>query len=293
MPSAKLKSDLEQRILIALLVFILAFTAVFVLIFGIKYNFSAKEFFTPDDMVQNESYDVEVLPDVEGKSNFLFIMNNSNTDEMYFCSVIQVDMDNIAYKVCTLDKATVSEGSSLEKIYQSGGAGNVANAVSQLLNIEIDYYIDESVDDYKEMFDAMGSVNYTVLNEIRYKDTSRYGFNIKIKEGERSLDGDVASKIIRYYLSERDYKTVSEIILTSLSQQINSECFDNREKLFVKFIDNSVTNITIRSFTEAADDMLVLSRETTGVNVYSASPVYNENEITAESINEIRGYFVK
>lgn len=292
-PSTKFKSDLEQKILLVLLAFGVAFTFAFLVIVGIKYDFSIKNFFAPSNAVTQENNEIVKLPEISGKTNFLFIINNSSTDEMYFCSLIQVDMDNIAYKVCTLDKNTDSDGKKLADIYSKGGAGNVVNAVKTLLGIEIDYYIDESVDEYKKMYDAFGSINYVVLNEIRYKDTSTYGFNIKLKAGNQTVNGDLASKLIRYYLSEKNYDTVNEILFTALSQQINPENYEKKEKLFSSLIELSKTNITITDYTKSENALKVLSSETTGVNVYSVVPVYKSGKLTSESLDNIKGYFSK
>ncbi len=220
-------------------------------------------------------------------------MKNDVTEDIYVCSLIQVDLDNFAYKVSTLDVNTNIEGNDINNIYKRGGAGNVVNAINNLLGIDIDYFIDLSVKKYKEMFDAMGNINYTVLSDIRYKDTSTYGFNIKIKEGDQNINGDTASKLMRYYLTEKRYDLVNEILLTSLSQQINPENYEKREKLFSRFIDSAATNITIKSFSEGDNGMRVLSSENTGANVYSAYPIYEDNNIISSSIDDIRGYFVK
>ncbi len=287
------KADIEQKVLLILLAFIIAFTVVFVVLLGIKYDFSAKKFFAPENLEEPEVYYSEELPQVEGKTNFLFIMSNTYTEEIYVCSIIQVDLDSTAYKVCTFDPGTVSDGRSMNDIYKTGGAGGVAGEISRMLGCDIDYYIDQNTDGYKKMFSALGNINYTVLSDIRYKDSSIYGFNIKIKEGDQSIDGDTASKLLRYYMSQKDYRTVSEILLTSLSQQINSENYEKRESLFSKFIDSAATNITVKSYTEGEDGMRVLSDETTGVNVYSVSPVYSSSSVTAESLSDIRGYFSK
>ena len=292
-PATKIKSDLEQKILLVLLAFGVAFTGVFLIIVGIKYDFSMKNFFAPANAVVQENNEAVSLPDISGKTNFLFVMSNSNTDEIYFCSLIQVDLDNIAYKVCALDKNTFSDGKSFLDIYKSGGAGNVVNAVKALLGVDIDYYIDESVDDYKKMYDAFGSINYLVLNEIKYKDTSTYGFSIKLKGGNQTVNGDLASKLIRYYLSENDYETVNEIMLTALSQQINPENYAKKEKLFSSFIERSKTNITITDFTKSENALKVLSSETTGVNVYSVVAEYENNRLTTEAVKNIKGYFTK
>lgn len=293
-PSTKFKSDLEQKILLIVLAFIIVFTSVFIVLLGIKYDFSAKNFFTPENLKIEEEQVIETLPSVEGKTNYLYIMKNKNTEEMYFCTLLQVDMDTLSYKACTLDSSTEADGKSLENIYKSGGPGSVMNAVSVLFGIDIDYYIDQSIENYKDMFNAMGKINYMVVNDIKFKDTSAYGFNIKIKSGEHSFDGDEISKILRYYiLQEKNYSAANDIFLVSLSQQINFENYEKRENLFSKFIESGTTNITVKDFTLASDDIKVLSKETTGVNIYSVVPEYDGNSLTSSSIANILGYFTK
>ncbi len=293
-PQTKFKSDLEQKILLISLSVIVVFTAVFLLIIGIKYDFSAEKFFKPDNLKSQVAEYVEELPEVEGKTNYLFVLSNKDTEEMYFCTIIQVDLDTISYKACTLDSSTISEGKKFSDIYKSGGAGNVMNAVNQLLGINIDYYIDENIDNFKKMFDTMGKVKYNVLNDVKYKDTSYYGFNIKVKAGEQTIDGDIATKLMRYYAAkEYNYEAVNDIILTAISQQINKDNYERKEKLFSTFIECSKTNISVKNFTENLNGMKVLSSETTGVNIYNAKPQYDGNNLTSSSISDIKGYFTK
>lgn len=293
-PSAKFKSDLEQRILLIALAFIVVFTVIFVLIFGIKYDFSFKEFFAPENINNQNEAVVEQLPEVEGKTNFLFVLSNKNTNEMYFCTLIQTDLDTISYKASTFSPETAVDGENLSEIYETSGAGGVINGLNGLLGINIDYYIDESFDDFKDMFNAMGDVNYTVLNDVKFKDTSRYGYNIKIKAGEKKLDGDSAQKLMRYYVSqEQNFSAVNDIFLAALTQQINEENFERREALFSKFIEYSKTNITVKNFTEGINGMKVLSSPTTGVNVYNAPVKYEGKNLTTSSADDIKGYFSK
>lgn len=202
MPSTKFKSDLEQKILLCILAFIIFFTAVFLLVFGIKYNFSAKEFFAPNDMKTEQADVADQLPAVSGKTNFLLVLSNKSTDEMLLCAIFQADMDTVSYKACTLAPNTQTESGKLSEIYKSSGAAGVVNSVNKLIGIDIDYYIDESYEDYKKMFDSMGSVTYTVLNDVKYKDTDKYGYNIKIKAGDQKIDGDNAEKLLRYYVTQ-------------------------------------------------------------------------------------------
>ncbi len=292
-PSTKFKSDLEQKILFAVLAFIVVFTIVFLAIFGIKYDFSVKKFFKPNNFEITEEDNTKNLPNVSGKNNFLFIMNNKDTDDIYVCSLIQADLDDLSYSVCTINAETEIDGNKISDIYKKGNAGNVLNAVSSLFGIEIDYFISQNIKEYRDVFDYMGEINYTVSEDIRYKDNSYYGFNIKVSSGNQKIDGDLSSKLMRYYLTQERYDLVNNLILNALSQQINPENYERKEKIFSRLIDNSVTNITVKNYNEADDEIRVLSDETTGAAIYSVSPIYNGNEIVSSSIDETKGYFEK
>lgn len=292
--STREKADIEQKVLLIVLVFVVIFTAVFLLIFGIKYDFSVKNFFTPDDLQQQEEEVVQQLPEVQGKTNYLLILSNKNTQEMYFCSLFQADMDTVSYKSCTFSPQTVADENSVSQIYKNSGAAGVANSLSRLFGIEIDFYIDMDYSDYATMFDYLGSVNYTVLNNIRYKDTSRYGYNIRISAGNQKLDGDNAVKLMRYYVSqENNYTAVNDILLSAASQHMNEENYANRESVFSRFIEYSQTDFTVRDFTQKQNDLLVLSSSTTGVNIYSVPVIYEGKNLTSDSVSDILGYFSK
>lgn len=294
MPKTKFKSDVEQKVLISILAFIIVFTAVFVIFIGFKYDFSAKKFFTPDDLKVVAVENDDVLPQVSGKKNYLFIMNNEDTNEMYFCTVIQVDLDTLSYKAATIKNDTQIEGKKLSEIYANAGGAGVQTNLNAYLGINIDYYVDESVNNFSDWFDSLGKVNYTLIDDVRYKDTSRYGFNIKLKSGEQVLDGDKASKLLRYFAGEGDnISAVNDIFLAALSQQINAENYDQREKLFNVFIEKSETNFTVKDFTESVDGLKVLSDDTTGVNVYNVNTSCESGKLTEQSLSDIKAYFAK
>ena len=293
-PKTKFKSDVEQKVLISILAFIIVFTAVFVIFIGFKYDFSAKKFFTPNDLKVVEVENDDVLPQVSGKKNYLFIMNNENTNEMYFCTVIQVDLDTLSYKAATIKNDTQIEGKKLSEIYANAGGAGVQTNLNAYLGINIDYYVDESVNNFSDWFDSLGKVNYTLIDDVRYKDTSRYGFNIKLKSGEQVLDGDKASKLLRYFAGEGDnILAVNDIFLAALSQQINAENYEQREKLFNVFIEKSETNFTVKDFTESVDGLKVLSDDTTGVNVYNVNTSCESGKLTEQSLSDIKAYFAK
>ncbi|MCC8073605.1 MAG: LCP family protein [Clostridiales bacterium] len=284
----------EQKILLSLLIFIIVFTVVFLIAVGVKYDFSAKKFFEPENLtVTQENSDDEALPEVSGKTNYVFTVGEEGT--LLFTYAIQVDMDNVAYKVSSFKSSTEVEDSTLAKIYSSGGVENVKNAVETLLDTDIDYYISMERKSYIEFFNDLGEVNYPVASDIKFRDSdSSVTYSVKIKAGEQTLDGSDAVNLIRYYLDEEGKTSMAnEILLYCLSQQLNSENTENSEKLFSEFAGYSDTNITVRDFSLASDNLTVLSSENAGVAVYSAEAEYDENEITSDSLKTIKGYFVK
>ena len=108
------------------------------------------------------------------------------------------------------------------------------------------------------------------------------------------LDGDKASKLLRYFAGEGDnISAVNDIFLAALSQQINVENYGQREKLFNVFIEKSETNFTVKDFTESVDGLKVLSDDTTGVNVYNVNTSCENGKLTEQSLSDIKAYFAK
>lgn len=284
----------EQRFLITALVLIVLFTIVFMTIIAVKNNFSAKEFFKPENLEITQQYVEEEaeLPEVSGKNNYAVMV--SNEENLLFVSLIQVDLDNISYKCATLSANTISDGNSLADIYKRSGAENVKTAVETLLNTYFDYYIDMQKREFADMFDEMGSMNYPVLNDIRHKnDSADVTYSLKIKSGDQKINGDTFVNLTRYYIENSQYTIANDLMLNSLLQHINSENYEKGEKLFSKLVTSADTNISVRNFSMADDALTVLTDDRTGATVYSADVEYKNNEFTKKSLKNIKGYFAK
>lgn len=289
------KRSNEQKILITALIFILTFTIIFVTFLAIKYDFSAKKFFAPDDLeiTQLSQEEEEPLPEVSGKNNFIILVHSD--ENLLFTALVQTDLDNIAYKVCLLKADTVCDGSSLEKIYSQSTVQNVKTAVENLLGTEFDYYISMDSGKFADFFYSMGEFSYPVLSEIKFKSKNKaVDYSVRLKEGEQNLSGAQVVNLIRYYLEEKNNTSAAnDLILNSLLQQINSESLEKSEELFKLFITSADTNITVRDFSLAGDGMIVLSDDRTGAGTYSAVAEYDGGSISSESLQKIKGYFIK
>lgn len=284
----------EQKILISALAFIVCFTIVFVTAIGVKYDFSAKKFFAPDTteeiVVQGED---NQLPEVEGKSNFIVFVKENDT--LLFASMIQVDMDNVAYKVSSLKADTQCGENKLGDILVKTTAENAVESVEKLFNIDLDYYIVMEYTKFCDVFNKMGKINYTAVSDIKFrKNDSPSTYSLRIKAGEQKIDGKDAVSLIRYYLDEENnISLANELMLSSLAQHINKENVESSEDLFQLLIANSQTNITVKDFSLAGDNLIVLSDERTAPSIYNALGEYKNNTLTEESIRSIKAYFVK
>lgn len=285
----------EQKILIITLIVIVIFTVVFLIAVGAKNDFSVKKFFEPENL-STSGVSVEQtaqLPQVSGKTNYLITVSSDSS--LLFAEILQVDLDNTSYKLCTLKADTEYDGSTLEKIYSKSGIQNVKAAVENMFSAQIDYYIAFESDKYSQLFDKLGTVNYAVASDIRYKNSGgSVPFNIKIKAGEQKLKGSQTINLVRYYLEkENNTAAANDLLLTSLSQQINGENYENKDSFFNELVTDAETNITVRDYSGAQDAITVLCNSQNSISVYGAAVMYEKSNITQESLNEAKGYFKK
>ncbi|MCD7797376.1 MAG: LCP family protein [Clostridiales bacterium] len=287
----------EQRFLLIALVVIVIVTIIFVIVVGEKNDFSVKEFFKTENIsataVTKEDSDDVILPEVSGKSNYVILVSDDGV--LLFSCVIQVDMDNVSYKASSFKADTVCDGEELSSVFASSGEANATVALESLLNVDIDYYISLESGDFASIYEQFGQINYPIISEIKYKNTEdEVPYSVKLNEGEQTLKGTQLVGLMRYYLDEKDNTSIAnDIMLNVLSQQINENNYENREELFSLVAETAQTNITVRDYSASLDALLVLSSASTGANVYNASAEYDGDNITADSLKEVRTYFVK
>ena len=288
------KKSTEQKILLIALTVIVLFSVVFMFIVGAKNDFSAKKFFEPEDLSTTSAAEESTiaLPQVSGKTNY--IVTVSEDENLLFVEMIQVDLDNKSYKVCTLKSSTEYDGSTLGYIYAHSGIQNVKSAVENMFSTTFDYYIDFQRDAFCEYFDSLGDVNYALVSDIKYKNNkSAVAFTVRMKAGEQVIKGSQAVNLVRYFLESNNQQNANDVLLTSLSKQMNPDNFANKDSLFQNLVTKSTTNITVRDYSAADDSITVLCNSQNGISVYGAEIKYKKNKITKDTLQNAKGYFVK
>ena len=284
----------EQKILLIALAVIVLFTFVFMLCVAAKNDFSIKKFFEPEDLSTTTAVEdsTVALPQVSGKTNY--IVTVADNENLLFVELVQVDLDNKSYKICTLKSSTEYDGSTLGYIYAHSGVLNVKSATENMLSTTFDYYIDFQRDKFTEYFDSLGSVNYALVSDIKYKNNkSDVPFTVRMKAGEQVIKGTQAVNLVRYFLETNNQQSANDVLLTSLSKQINVDNFANKDSLFQDLVTKSNTNITVRDYSAADDDITVLCNSQNGISVYGVEVKYDKNKITKDTLQNAKGYFVK
>ena len=284
----------EQKILLIALAVIVLFTFVFILCVAAKNDFSIKKFFEPEDLSTTTAVEdsTVALPQVSGKTNY--IVTVADNENLLFVELVQVDLDNKSYKICILKSSTEYDGSTLGYIYAHSGVLNVKSATENMLSTTFDYYIDFQRDKFTEYFDSLGSVNYALVSDIKYKNNkSAVPFTVRMKAGEQVIKGTQAVNLVRYFLETNNQQSANDVLLTSLSKQINVDNFANKDSLFQDLVTKSNTNITVRDYSAADDDITVLCNSQNGISVYGAEVKYDKNKITKDTLQNAKGYFVK
>ncbi len=81
--------------------------------------------------------------------------------------------------------------------YAHGGAPMALEAVSNLLNTPVKYYVHTDFQGFEQMVDLLGGVELNVAKEMKYTDHAQ-GLDIHLLPGRQLLDGKNALKFVRY-----------------------------------------------------------------------------------------------
>lgn len=116
--------------------------------------------------------------------------------------VAQLDPEKKKLVLVSIPRDTLVElpGHGREKINSAnvyGGVDLVKQVVSELLNVEIDYYVKTNFEGFKQVVDTLGGVDIEVEKRMVYRDPTD-GTYINLKPGMQHLDGKEALDYVRF-----------------------------------------------------------------------------------------------
>lgn len=223
-------------------------------------------------------------------------------------AVLRVLPDKLSVRVVPLSPMVYSSVSgtdgTLSSLYDLGGINYLVSGVENALGIECDKYIIISNDGWKSLVEYLGGTSsYNFPQDIYYKNETT-GEITSFSSGAvtRTLWGDDIRRIITYPLYDKGNETRMQVTGELAVALINSACsqnsgsiISNMQSIFNAIYNNSDTDITSRTFSQARDAYEYLVQNSTSPATYRMpSGTWDERGyfIINESFEtELREYF--
>ena len=294
-PKSDYKSSAEAKILRILLVLVVLFTIAFLVLLSQKYSTAAEFFGEGEVTVTEEAVSEEIMPEIEGATNFLVFETDDEQTEINYIFLLQADKNDKAYKVCALSPSTKIKNQSLYDIYSVGGGASLQTQLMEYLGIQIDYYAAFENTSFIDFCSKLGSFVYPLSSEIDFSGGDGDNkYTLHINEGEQNIDSRTLSNLLRYLSQEKkDYSKANEVIIYAFTNLFNADNYEDCDSIFRLFIKSASTNITVRNFENGKDALMVFCKQNNDITVYSCEVQYEEKALTQSDVKRIKGYFRK
>lgn len=170
----------------------------------------------------------------------------TNTDTILYVSVNNDDITMVAIpRDLWLDDLVIKANA----LYYWRGAEGLRSRIEAILGVPVDYYAIVSIDIFQDLVDALGGVTVDVPYRMYHRDNAA-GLLIDFQPGPQHMDGDAASKFVRYRNTLRgdidrvdNVKRLAFAMLQRL-KEINVRAVTLVPSLIDTFLDNVETNVT-------------------------------------------------
>ena len=191
-------------------------------------------------------HNAETLKNLD-KLNFLLLGDNQGlTDSIMVCSydpktqkaaILSIPRDTFIGK--NKNKATAA--SKINSLYQGDNPEKVMEEVSDLVGIDLKYYIVVDTDALIELVDATGGITFNVPINMDYDDKVQ-DLHIHLKAGEQLIDGDKAEQLLRFRHNNNVFK-INEFI-DIIKENVNTNMDFNLIKDYIPYVvDFSTENL--------------------------------------------------
>ena len=169
-----------------------------------------------------------------------------NTDTIVY---VDVKGDAITMVLLPRDIYLRDAGYRLNGVYARQGPDGLRSRVSAILGVPVDYYAVIKLDIFQNLVDALGGVDINILEPMVYNDNAG-NLHINFPAGARHLDGEDASKFIRYRHTLRgdidrldNVKRLAYAVLSRV-KQLNVRTVTKVPELVDTFFSDVETNVS-------------------------------------------------
>jgi LCP family protein required for cell wall assembly len=173
-------------------------------------------------------------------------VTSARTDTIMFMTIIgnEISLINLPR-----DIYVAGHDSKLNAVRAYGGAAGLKDAVAEILDVPVDFYMIVNMELFERFIDELGGIDITVPYRMKYQDCAD-GLEIDFEPGPKHMDGADASRFVRFRntaLSDVDrldnVKRLSYAILARL-KELNVRAVTRLPALIDTFFSEVETNVS-------------------------------------------------
>ena len=210
----------------------------------------------------------------------LFVSYNSENGK---CFVLSIPRDTY---VRVDDKPVM-----INSVYAKGGMELTINKVKDLIGLPVNYYVMFTFEDFRNVIDALGGVEFDVRPEGYYYEDPYQDLIIDIPGGRQILDGAKAEGLVRFRAdyARADLERVEvqqKFVKALIEQKFTKEYITKIPKVYDAIKDTLKSNLSLNDILSYSDEILgggVISIETHTLptSIYGAHLLPEEDAIDA------------
>lgn len=198
----------------------------------------------------------------ETRTDTLMFMRYSTSDGR--CFMMSIPRDTYVH----VDGRTML----INEAYAHGGAETTIKKVKELLNLPVNYYVVFTFQDFRNVIDGLGGVEFDVRPQGYYYDDPYQDLHIAIKGGRQILDGEAAEGLVRYRAdyARADLERVEvqrDFVKALIEQKLNKKYIKALPKIYASLSDSLKSNISLEALLDYSKE--ILSTGITSFDMYT------------------------
>lgn len=196
---------------------------------------------------------------LKGRSKLLFSVCSNDGNEIYFTSIIDMNMDKVQVSVTCLPVELIGKvdgvDKSLQSSYSEGGATSLLKCARSCSNVDINKYIVIKKKNFKGFIRELGNFTLNLNHSISYNDDE---FSINFIKGKQVIPGNRLLKYIIYQKKKGGayLNAQSNIVCDMIDQMITSKNFNEEDNMYDELIKLVDSDISVVDYTKKKSKIL-------------------------------------
>ncbi len=173
-------------------------------VLSLGYINASSEETVPDSIYSNKDNVLGILDSYKTSNESINVLVlggdkvNKNTDTMM---LVNFNPSTAKISILSIPRDTKvrikNKTAKINAAYPGGGGERAVECVSDLLGVDIRYYVYVDTSTFRKVIDKLDGVDYYVPENMNYDDPLQ-NLHIHLKKGQQRLDGKMAEQFMRY-----------------------------------------------------------------------------------------------